>query len=228
MKYLIIASLISFSLNLHGQTDYVVTLKGDTLKGKINVTSALAIDELAIRGEDGKYTVGANLVEKAVIKDILYKPVNYENTKRMAQVILEGQLSHIALRLDGSSQYDKELLLKSTGEYLVLSKIIYKNNLINFLSECTSLVDAIENGSIRTSKTDEIVNHYNSYCSNDSLKISSLTIPELAELILRVNLELKKGQSISPADLSMLMNYYNSDLKSMLKEFMENAKGTNE
>ena len=210
-----------FALCAIGQSEYLITLKGDTLYGKIFISSLKSIGDITVKTEKENVVVSANMVDRLIIKDVLYKPVNYANTKRMAQIFEEGYLSHIGIRQEGSGLYNHQLLYKETGEHLIVSNLGFKKRLSNFLQECAPLIANLETGVIKANQIQDMVRFYNNSCSQSTINTSKLDIVTFVELINRVNATREAGKAISAEDLSELLLFSKSDLNALLLKFLD-------
>lgn len=165
-SFLIFALMLSYNLS-SAQEDYVVTVLGDTLKGKIKIINF---------GEDKKVQITDSQKTKTQVtifktrvfsyKGDLFNPVKTETGYQYMKLLKSGYLSLYAFIPEKQSAYDGRYLLKRDGTGMELPNLSFKRMMTKFLGDCVVLADKIENGEIAKKDLDKIIDEYNK-CIDD-------------------------------------------------------------
>jgi len=144
------------------QVDYVVTVKGDTIHGKIKYLNFGAEKSVQITLSDKKKKVYPILQTKAFQLDsVIYNPVRTPQGYTYMKLLKGGYLSLYAFQIENQSTWDGRFLVKKDGSSKEVPNIGFKKILSQFLSECPSVVSKIESGELSKTKINEIIDAYN-------------------------------------------------------------------
>lgn len=162
--------LISFVLLIttaHAQ-DYVLTAKGDTLKGEVKMFVNGADKRVQVTQDDKKKTTFNILQVKSFVqRKEQYRPVKFGDTYVFMKLLKEGYLSLYGFQLNGQLTYDGRYLLKLDGKGMEVPNLGFKKNMTKFLSECTEVSSQIEAGKYGYSDLNAIIDQFNK-CINSN------------------------------------------------------------
>ncbi len=157
----IITLFITLPLSVFSQSDYVVNLKGDTLKGDLRFTFGEQIDKVQI-SVAGKKTSYTGLQVRALVKDgIVYRPIRFENNIRFMKVLKDGFLSYYSFNMNTPDSWDGRYLSKKDGTGIEVPNLGFKKTLARFLSDCPALKKQFEKGDFSRHDLDRIIDLYN-------------------------------------------------------------------
>jgi hypothetical protein len=188
--------------SVFGQEDYVVTIKGDTLYGKLTFQQIGKIEQVKIKS-DKNQTISSIQVREAKLKGITYRPVQFSGAVQMMQVIKDGYLSLLAFQPPGIMNYDGRLLMLRSGSILEVPSIGFKKHVSNFLSDNEALAARIQDGDFDKKDLDKIIDEFNSFIGKNTIETeqqmeleSSLSpkldaIDEILEAVRSSNMEAK-------------------------------------
>ena len=143
------------------QTDYLITLKSDTLRGDVRILSYDNIDRVQVSKDGKKESFTALEVLIVYLDSAFYKAVRHENKVVLMKVMKSGYLSLFAYRLPNMSSYDGRFLLKMDGNSMELPNLGFKKVMANFLEDCLELSAEIKKGTLGKSKITQIIDEYN-------------------------------------------------------------------
>jgi len=203
--------LIGYKIS-SAQSDYVVTTKGDTIKGKVKYLNYGF--EKKVQVVNDKKTVFTMIQTSAFMMDKeLYHTVRYAQGYAFMKVIKSGYLSLYAFQQANQMSWDGSLLLKRDGASMEVPNISFKKNVKKFLDECPVVTDRIESGELTKSKINEIVDAYNQ-CIDLNTKNQNIT-PQLS----KENTDKLNAWSQLETDVKNLNDYEGSkDALEMIQE----------
>jgi hypothetical protein len=157
--FFLLICLIGYTIS-SAQSDYVVTIKGDTILGKVKYLNYG--NEKKVQVVNDKKTVFSILQTSAFKMDNeVYHTVRTSQGYTYMKIIKGGYLSLYAFQQPNQMSWDGSLLLKRDGSDMEVPNIGFKKNMKKFLIECPDVVDRIESGELSKSKITEIVDAYN-------------------------------------------------------------------
>lgn len=163
--FLILVFMLVYTCS-HAQ-DYLVTTKGDTLRGEIKPLTYGADKKVQITGEDKKKNVFPLFQVKAYsLKNETFQPVKGPNGYTFMKLIKPGYLSLYTFQLENQVTYDGQFLLKKDGSGTEVPNLAFKKILKNFLSECPVVADNIDKGSYSKKDLNQIIDDYNACISS--------------------------------------------------------------
>jgi hypothetical protein len=144
------------------QTDYVIRINGDTVRGNLQIFDYEQIDRVQIKNDKGKVSLTALQVKSIKKNGELYRPVRYENSARFMKVLIDGYLSLHAFHLNKqSSSWDGLYLTKLDGTGMEVPNLGFKKSMSNYLSDCGNINNRIEEGELGKRDLEKIVALYN-------------------------------------------------------------------
>jgi hypothetical protein len=200
-KLLNTAFLLLIALGSYSQADYAITLKGDTLRGKIKILTYDLLDRVQVVVEKKKKQYSALEVNSLLVAGVVYHTVKYERSFRYMKLVKGGFLSLYAFRLPNQSSYDGQYLLKKDGTGMEVPNLTFKKSLINFLPDCPEVHERIKSGDFGRKDLTQIIERYNSCIQfkterNSEKPISVVTEKE-SEQMVAINALVSKVESSS-------------------------------
>jgi hypothetical protein len=157
-----IVTSIALLISLHASAeDYLVTLKGDTLRGKIKILTFEMIDKVEFREGKKKQVLTAVQVKSVSLGGKIYKPVRTAETYKMMQLVKDGFLSIFLARRDDSMDYEVPYLVKLDNSAMEVPNIGYKRIMRDFLRDCPIVGQRIDEGELGRKNLEQIVDEYN-------------------------------------------------------------------
>ena len=138
MKVIILTiCIVIFSCTIGvSQTDYAVTSKGDTLKGKVKIFTYDLLDRVQVAVDKKKKMFTCLEVRPVSIDKEIFHTVKYEQGYRFMKIIKPGFLSLYGFRLTNQMSYDGQFLVKKDGSSMEIPNLTFKRSMANFLGEC--------------------------------------------------------------------------------------------
>jgi ribosomal protein S17E len=198
MKRVVAAIALLLTVDgLFGQSDYIVTLKSDTLRGEVRILSYDVQDraQLTVNGKKQLFT--ALQVSQIYKDDHFLIPVRMENTIRFMQVIKKGYLSLYGYKQQNQSTYDGRFLVKQDGSSMDLPNITFKKMIAGYVEDCPTLSSQVKNGDYSRRDIEQIVEIYNNCVMTRQ--------PEEAQAPLTSDLLLKRKRTEAIEDLVNLV-----------------------
>ncbi|HLZ16092.1 MAG TPA: hypothetical protein VKQ08_03595 [Cyclobacteriaceae bacterium] len=151
-------SLLPFST--FGQTNYVVTAKGDTLRGELKLFSYDLIDRIQVTDLSKRATYSALQIRSINMDGATYRPERNENAIRFMKVLKDGFLSYYAFT-SSQNMWDGRYLKKKDGTGIEVPNLGFKKILARFLGDCKEISDRIDRGEFSKKDVEQIVDLYN-------------------------------------------------------------------
>ena len=159
---IIVASVFSLmSVSAGAQSGYLVTTKGDTVKGEIKILSYDLIDRVQLTDLGKKTIFSAMQLLSIGIDKTVYQPVRYENTIRFMKLLKGGFLSYYAYNTSGQNSWDGRYLTKKDGTGMEVPNLSFKKTIARYLSECAEVKTRLEKGDLSRKDIEQIVDLYN-------------------------------------------------------------------
>jgi hypothetical protein len=172
----ILISYILLTTTLHAQ-DYVLTAKGDTLKGEVKMFVNGVEKRVQVTQENKKKTTLNILqVKSFVLKKERYRPVKFGDTYVFMKLLKEGYLSLYSFQLNGQLTYDGRYLLKMDGKGMEVPNLGFKKNMTKFLSECIEVSAQIESGKYGYGDLNDIIDRFNQCINSNTFAQTTSTL----------------------------------------------------
>jgi hypothetical protein len=164
MKKFLFAITLLLSINAIGfaQTDYAITAKGDTLRGRTKMLTYDVLDRVQVIVDKKKKNFSALEVKTVFMDGVTYQTVKHDKGYRYMRLIKSGFLSLYGFRLPNQSSYDGQYLLKKDGSGMEIPNLTFKKSMANFLSGCDEVESRIKSGDLGRRDIDQIIDRYNS------------------------------------------------------------------
>jgi hypothetical protein len=150
-----------FACSTTSAQEYLVTTKGDTLRGELKVMTSSSIDNVRISIEKKKASFSALEVRALFMNGETYKPMRFENTIQFMKVLKAGYLTLYAFRPANIMTYDGRYLAKMDGGAIEIPSLTYKKTLSKFLEDCPTISDKIKDDQFKRGELEKIIDEYN-------------------------------------------------------------------
>lgn len=181
----ILLFLLALLINQCAQAqDYVITSRGDTLRGEIRPINFGPERKVQIATKEKRKTVLSIIqVREYLLDGATYRPVKTDRGYVFMKLLRPGYLSVYAFQLENQTSFDGMYLLKRDGSGLEVPNLGFKKVMTKFTSDC-SVSKKIDSGELGRKDLNRIVDEYNE-CINDRtvsqpVAVSDLSTPNLA------------------------------------------------
>jgi hypothetical protein len=149
--------------------DFVVTLKGDTLHGKVKYFNGTGVryagansTYLQLLPKEGKKRT-FKLLDVIAFKmnDDFYYTIKFQDSYSFMKVLQPGYLTLYAYQLEGQTTWDGRYFVKRDGTILEVPNLAFKKRVSQFLADCPDVVKKIEAGDLSRSNLKVLVEEYN-------------------------------------------------------------------
>lgn len=151
------------------QGDHVVTIRGDTLWGKVKYfansgvkyanTSAKYVQLTPENGKKSTHEILQTIAFK--LKDEVYHTIKFEQGYTFMKLIKPGYLSLYSYQPENQTTWDGRYFVKKDGSLLDVPNLGFKKRVPRFLADCPDVVKRIESGILDRSDLLKIVEEYN-------------------------------------------------------------------
>jgi hypothetical protein len=158
-----------------GAQDRVITMKGDTIQGKIKLLNFGDVPKVQIQKEGEKKTVLTMFETKEVLFDgEVYHPQKAPYGYTYMKLLKSGYLSLYGFRYENQNPYDGRLLVKKDGSSIEVPNLTFKKALKNFLQDCEEVADKLEAGDYNKKDLDMIISDYNTCIEGKSMNYAAV------------------------------------------------------
>ena len=169
LRILMIALFVIGYSTASAQGDYVVTIKRDTLWGKVK---HFTISGVKYTGNKSTYvqltSEGGKKTNHDILKTIsfrmngeIYNTVKFFEDYTFMKLIRTGYLSLYGYQMENQTGWDGRFLVKKDGAGLDVPNIGFKKRIMHFLEDCPQVTKDVESGALGKSDLLKIVNEYN-------------------------------------------------------------------
>jgi len=164
MKNLIVVLIFAFIPSLsfcQEANDYVIDLKGDTLRGRVRILSLDPVDQVQVVINKKKTTLTATKARAIFFENETYHSVRNGNTQKFMKVIKSGFLSLYAYKLPNQTRYDGLFLAKRNGQSMDVPNLGFKKIMAEFLAECPAVSEGLKDETLKRNDLNKIVDTFN-------------------------------------------------------------------
>lgn len=207
----ILYSILFFvPLSLSAQIDFVVTNRGDTLRGSVKLNSFDHLDKVQVHTDKKKLYFTALQVKYISTDGYAYQPVQYGETAiRFMRIIKSGYLSLYAFNPSGELTWGGRYLTKKDGTGMEVPNLSFKKFMIKYLSDCPEVQDRIEHGNYKND-LGTVVDMYNDCLKNKSPHSTSVsansTNSETLQVIKNLYAKIEKEKFFEKKDALDILN----------------------
>ncbi|MGE0589765.1 MAG: hypothetical protein AB7O48_14405 [Cyclobacteriaceae bacterium] len=166
VKSLLSTSLFFLTICASAQIDFVLTLQGDSIAGKVTLNSTSVVDRVQINTGTGKVNLTAMQVKEVNINKEVFEPVQLGERIRFMKLIKSGFMSLYAYKVEREPDYAGRLLRKLDGSYVDVPTLTFRGALVNFLKECYDVSEKVKSKELGRNELPLIVDMFND-CMKD-------------------------------------------------------------
>jgi hypothetical protein len=145
----------------HAQ-EYVVPLRGDTIRGDVRPAGIGVTQRVQITPKDGKKkSFGVTEVREYKFKEDIYRPVKGVNGYVFMKLLRDGYLSLYGFQPDNQTNYDGRFLSRKDGQGIEVPNLTFKKSISKFLNDCPSVAEKVDAGELNKRDIEQIVDAYN-------------------------------------------------------------------
>lgn len=161
--------------------DFVVTSKGDTVVGQVKPLLYGTDKKVQLTGDNKKKTVYPMFQVKAYsYKGEIYQPVKGPDGYAFMKLVKSGYLSLYNYQLPNQVTFDGSYLVRKDGRGMDVPNLGFKKFMKNFLEDCPSVTEKIDNGELSKKELTQIIDAYNQCIAGKTIDHGKL-IAEKAE-----------------------------------------------
>lgn len=173
--HILLFILCMFVYRFCSAQDFLVTAKGDTVKGEVKLVTYGNEKRVQVAAQEGKKKLSYSLFETKYfrLKDENYYPIKGHSGYNFMKLLKRGYLSLYAFQLENQITYDGLLLTKLDGGLLEVPNLNFKRQMAKFLGDCERVASRIENGDLAKKDLHYIIDEYNLCIDSKSEKIAN-------------------------------------------------------
>lgn len=153
--------------------DYIITNKGDTVRGEIKLLSFDLLDRVQVNTGKEKKVYTAKEAKVCSLKGEFYRPVREENAIRLMKVIKYGYLSLYAFNSPNLHTYDKRMLTKLDGTSMEVPNLLFTKIMVSYLDDCPTIREKIKSEDYGKKDLEKIVDEYNT-CLDEKTRAAAI------------------------------------------------------
>ena len=159
--------------------DYVVTTKGDTLRGELKPQNFGANSKVQVKDNDKKKSSFTLFQVKAFsFKGETFQPMKGPNGYCFMRLEKEGYLSLYSFQQLNQTTFDGSFLFKRDGTGLEIPNLTFKKTMMKFLNECSNVVAKIDKGDLGKRDLHLIIDEYNTCVANKTADQTKLIVQQ--------------------------------------------------
>ena len=159
----------------HAQ-DYVLPLRGDTIKGTVRPTGFGVNQRVQVTPAAGKKkSFGITEVRQYVYKNEIFRPVRGLTGYAFMKLIRDGYLALYGFQPENQTNYDGRFLMRRDGEGLEVPNLTFKRAMTKYLSDCPAVSEKIDKGDLNKRDLETIVDEYNACIGKNTTIVANET-----------------------------------------------------
>lgn len=166
--------------------DYLVTTKGDTLRGEIKLLSFDLLDRIQVKKGKSKSVYTALETKSCLLKGEIYRPLKQDNAIRFMKVIKNGYLSLYAFNPPNQHTYSGRLLAKLDGTSMEVPNLLFTKIMVSYLDDCPTIKEKIKREDYGKKDLEKIVDEYNG-CLDEKTRAAAPTAAVAASVNPKLN-----------------------------------------
>lgn len=173
---LITALLVLCFIAANGQ-NMLITIKGDTISGKIRPISTAIDKKVSVTtADDKKQSFSMFQIRAYFIDGEKFIPVKMTEGYTYMKVVKEGYLSLLASKGPNQGGYNDSYLLKKDGAGMTVPNLGFKKHVSRFLSDVQEVSQRVEGGEFGRFDLEKLVDAYNKEIEQRSTNLSAKSI----------------------------------------------------
>lgn len=196
--------MLSFSV-FSQNNDHIITLKGDTLIGKISIsTTDKAVQRVTVKnGKDKKHFKAYEL--KGITKgNNVYHTIKISNKYQLGMLVKDGYLSlykYVNSESSSSNEFSESILIKKDGAQMEVPNLGFRKQLGDFLGDCETVQVALTNKEYSKGDLLKLIDDYNTCIEEKTAQMNSTKPainlnPEKSKLITSLISEINNNDSL--------------------------------
>ena len=167
MKYYFFLVLVAFiaSTTIAQDKEYAITLKNDTIYGKVIISSNQGLgQQILVKNGKKKTNFKVYQLKSINTKRGIYHTLKIKGQYQMAKLEKAGYLSYYNFSGNSSTSsllFDTPILIKRSGEQMEIPNLGFKKHIARFLSDCDNVSTNFENGVYSKGDLNKIIDDYN-------------------------------------------------------------------
>lgn len=165
-------SVFNSHLSYSQGEDYVVTLKGDTIKGKLILHIRTLQQSATLKTAEKKHVYKVyQLLGAGKADGTIYHTKKILGVYQFAQLVKPGYLSYYLYTGDEttSQPFSLQVLIKSDGTEKTFSSLVFKKRVGDFLSDCETVKENFDNDLYTRKDLDQLIGDYNDCIAEQTL-----------------------------------------------------------
>lgn len=192
---------------VHAQ-DYIVTLKNDTMRGRVVIHSYTRAERVMITADKKKTELTATAVKLVWTDSAQFVPVRTAEGYVFMRVGRSGFVSLCYSRQAPGTPYDVPFLIKRTGESIEVTALRFRKSVSGFLSECATIKTRIEEEQLGRKDLDKIIDQYNACLANQTQQVFAVSEDPRLTAINALQQKLSKDGSVPADAMDILRDLY--------------------
>ena len=188
--------------------DYIITLRGDTVRGTVEIHSFPKVERVSVAIDKKKTEYPATTVKLVYMDSLAYVPVRTTEAYLFMRLARAGLVSLCYSRQSPGTPYNAPYLVKRSGESMEVSALRFKKSVVHFLSECNSIQQKIEEGQLGRNDLDKIVDEYSRCLVQQTQQAFVSTTDPRLNAISTFRDTLSKDTAVSPDAQEILRDIY--------------------
>ena len=205
VNVVMILSILFISHNGFTQVeDYVVTVKGDTIKGKLTISVRWNMPQSATIkvGKKKQYFEVYQLKAAGKRDSTIYHTIKILGKYRFAELVKGGYLSYYLYSSDepNSVPFGNQVLVKRDGSQKSFSTLAFKKSVRSFLEDCPTVKSNFDNDLYVRKDLDKIIDDYNDCINNNTLELVPEADADKIALLKTLMKQVNRESSITEKD----------------------------
>ena len=239
MKRFLLANIFTIiSLYAYSQTDKVITLQGDTLSGKVTISSAEnSAQTITLKEGKDKTRFKAYQIKSVIIDDDIYHTLKINKLYQLAIIQKEGYLSlyrFMDSEESDSREFSTLILIKKDGSQLIVPNLKFRKYLERFLQDCDYVSNKLTEKGYSKRDLELIIDDYNNCIDENTSKLETSTTEanrklEKANKIKLLISAIEKDKSIADSEsIIEMLNELSAKIKegNVIPKFLTSALHT--
>ncbi|MFY0651257.1 MAG: hypothetical protein JXQ96_04455 [Cyclobacteriaceae bacterium] len=165
VAYLLFAGILIALPALCQDEDYALTVRGDTLRGKLSIIdNPVSVQSLVVKVNKKKQSYPCYRISKLYKSENIYHVAKVEGRYQFVQLVKEGYLSlyrYTPKDQQSLQMFQGSVLITKDSRYQIVPNLGFRKQMMNFLEDCEEVQAKIENQEFTRKQLDEIIDEYN-------------------------------------------------------------------
>jgi hypothetical protein len=177
-KFLFIVIFMLIHYVSAAQDNYLVTTRGDTVKGELKLLFYGPEKKVQVKNAEGKTLYSILHTKSFFYENETYLPAKGPYGYAFMKLLKPGYMSLLAFQVDKATTYDGRFLLKGDGKGLEVPNLGFKKQLARFLADCEAISLKIEQDVYSKKDLETIVDEYNQCIAGKTIAVEQVIVKE--------------------------------------------------